>query len=265
MLSILVAVAVASTTVPSPTMLKEAEHALEAGRLDQARIMIGNAIKKGATGLEVDRLLAELAYASGDFPLALGRYEGLLQAQPENPLYAERAGIAAFRTNDIARAAAHLDRAVASLDASWRAWNARGVVADHVGDWDRAELAYARAAQLKPDQPEVLNNMGWSLLLQGAWEEGAALLERAAMLDPKSARIADNLELARAALSNQLPRRKPGESEEEWTARLNDAGVIAAIRGNQSRAVAAFTQAIEARSRWFERAANNLERTESLQ
>ena len=77
-------------------------------------------------------------------------------------------------------------------------------------------------------------------------------------MDPKSARIAANLELARAAMSEDLPKRRPGESEADWAARLNDAGVIAKVQGNNRKAVAAFTQAIEARSQYYARAANNL-------
>lgn len=258
MISLILAVALGAAAAPTSEALVEAEHALEAGRLDQARIMIGNAIKAGAGGLTVDRLIAELAFASGDFHLALGGYEALLGASPENTLYAERAGIAAFRTGDIKRAAALLEVATSRPDASWRAWNARGVVADHLGEPQAAEAAYSRAAALSPDHPEILNNMGWSLLLQGAWEEGLALLERAAMLDPKADKIADNLELARAAISSDLPRRRQGENDEEWAARLNDAGVVASLKGDQAKAIAAFTRAIQAHSRWFERAANNL-------
>lgn len=257
-ISLILAAALWASATPQTEALGEAEHAIEAGRLDQARIMIGNAIKAGAEGPAVERLLADLAFESGDFHLALGRYEALLATSPEDPIYAERAGVAAFRTGKIDRAAALLDLATAGPKASWRAWNARGVVADHLGDWTAAETAYARAAALSPDNPSALNNMGWSLLLQGAWEEGLALLERAAMRDPKSARIADNLELARAAISSDLPRRRPGESDEEWAARLNDAGVVASLRGDRGKAIAAFTRAIEARSNWFDRAANNL-------
>lgn len=258
MISLILAAALGAAAAPHSQALAEAEHAIDAGRLDQARIMIGDAIAAGAEGAAVERLLAELAFESGEFHLALGRYEALLETSPENALYAERAGISAFHTGKYQRAAALLDLATSKADASWRAWNARGVVADHLGDWQAAEVAYARAAAHSPDQPKILNNMGWSLLLQGAWEEGLALLERAAMIDPKSDRIADNLELARAAISSDLPRRRRGESDEDWAARLNDAGVVASLRGDRARAIAAFTRALEARSRWFDRAANNL-------
>lgn len=260
MLSALIAAALATADPTPPPLqpLSEAANALAAGRLDQARAMIGNAVKAGAQGEPVERLLADLAFQSGDHVGALARYEALLRLRPGDSFFAERVGVAAFRTGNLARAASALDVASASPAASWRAWNAHGVVADHRGDWERANAAYDRAAALAPDRAEVANNRGWSLMLQGRWAEALDLLERAAALDPKSKRIADNLELARAALSEELPRRHPNESDGDWAARLNDAGVIARIRGEHRRAIAAFTQAIEARSQWFERAANNL-------
>jgi len=112
--------------------------------------------------------------------------------------------------------------------------------------------------ELAPDRAEVLNNQGWSLMLRGRWADALPLLERAAAIDPKSHRIADNLELAKAALSEDLPRRQSGESDADWAARLNDAGVLAAAGGDRKRAVAAFAQALEASNSWFARAANNL-------
>ena len=257
MLSLLLAAAVATASPPADA-LSEARHAIDAGRLEQARQMIANAVAAGATGIPVERLLADLAFKSGRDAEALARYQALLAKFPTDPLLAERAGIAALKTGNPAAAAVLLDRATASPAASWRAWNARGVAADLRHDWASADAAYAKAARRAPEQAEVYNNMGWSKLLRGDWSEGLERLKHAAKLDPRSTRIANNLELARTALDEDLPRRRAGESGSDWAARLNDAGVAARLRGDKARAVAAFSQAIEARDTWYERAANNL-------
>jgi len=70
---------------------------------------------------------------------------------------------------------------------------------------------------------------------------------------------ARNLELARSAIDASLPARRSGESDADWAARLNDAGLAAAILGDKARATAAFTQAVDASGTWYARAANNLE------
>ena len=258
MLALLLAVPAAVAPAQPAPGLAEAAHAIEAGRIDQARTMANAAIAHGASGEALDRLLADLAFAERNYGTALARYETLAVTRPGEARLAERAGIAALHLKQLQKGTVFLDKAIALPGASWRAWNARGVAADYAGDWATADRAYARAAALAPGEGEVANNLGWSLLMRGQWQEAVAPLERAASLSPKSRRIADNLELARAAVADDLPRRKPDESAESFSARLNDAGVVAQIRGDRKRAVAAFAQALEARSKWFERAANNL-------
>ena len=262
MLAILVAASAALANPVDPRLL-EAARAISSGRLDQARAMIGNAIAAGASGPPVERMLADLAFASGRNVEALTRYQGLIAANPADLLLAERAGIAALKAGEVARAAVLIERATASPAPSWGAWNARGVLADFQRDWAAADAAYARASEIAPARAEIHNNQGWSLLLRGSWAEAVTPLERAAELDPKSERIVHNLELARAAIAEDLPARRRGESDQDWAARLNDAGVVARLRNDNERAIAAFARAIEARGTWYERAANNLRLAQS--
>jgi Flp pilus assembly protein TadD len=254
---IALAAAVLLAAEPAPG-LGDAVQAMQAGRLQQARIIIDAALKQGAQGDQVDRLLAEHAFLSGKWADAFTRYETLAALHPDESLTMERAGIAALHVGKLDRASAALKAATALPGASWRAWNARGALADLRRDWSDADLSYDQASALAPNRAEVLNNRGWSVMLRGQWADALPLLERAAEIDPKAKRIADNLELARAAAAEDLPRRRPGESDSDWAARLNDAGVLAAVSGDRQRAIAAFAQALEASSQWFDRAANNL-------
>jgi Flp pilus assembly protein TadD len=258
LLLVAASVAAAAPQLPAPS-LAEAEHAIAAGRLEQARLMIGRALSAGVSGPQIERLLADLAYASGKNDEALSRYRQLLLATPNDSLMLERAGICALRLGDIQSASALIARATKAANASWRAWNARGVIADLRQDWTAADIAYAEAARLSGESAEVLNNEGWSLLLRGDWARATTLFERAAKLDRHSARIANNLELARTALAGDLPSRRPGESDRSWAERLNDAGMAARLLGDNQRAIAAFTQALRASGTWYDRAANNLQ------
>lgn len=238
--------------------LSEAGRAIAAGRLDQAKEMLGAAVAAGAKGEPVDRLLADLALARGEYGPALALYRALLGIHPDDPLLLERGGVAALRLGRTAEATALLDRATRAPGAGWRAWNARGAAADEQGRWDEADAAYARAFELDPTRAEIANNQGWSLMLRGRWPDAVLAFERAAAIDPRLPLLANNLELARAAVAAQLPMRMSGESDEAYSARLNDAGVIAAAAGQTKRAEAAFAQALEVRSRWYARAAENL-------
>jgi Flp pilus assembly protein TadD len=243
---------------PSAISLSEAGRAIAAGRLDQAKEMLGVAVAAGARGEPVDRLLADLAFARGENEAAFNLYKALLETHPNDGLLLERGGIAALRLGRTAEATALLDRATRLPSAGWRTWNARGAAADRQARWDEADAAYARAAVLDPKRAEVPNNQGWSLMLRGRWADALAAFERAVAIDPNLPRLANNLELARAAVAADLPDRMPGEGDQAYASRLNDAGVVASASGQPKRAEAAFTQAIELRSRWFARAADNL-------
>ncbi len=247
------------------TPLDEAARALAAGRIDQAGEMIEEARKQGGGGEPLQRLAADHALASGATVRALDAYRTLIAAHPDDAMLLTRAGLAALRLGRDAEATALLDRATLQPDAHWRAWNLRGVAADRRAAFDEADAAYARASALAPTEAAVANNRGWSLMLRGRWAEAVEQFEAALGLDPRVEHGTANLELARAAVKGGLPERRQGETDAAFAARLNDAGVIAQAEGDRSRAVAAFTQAIAARSIWFERAANNLEAVESRQ
>lgn len=270
LLQALISAALAATAVPAtqpadPWAANAAQVALaiDSGRLDQAKLMLAKLIESGASGARIEQLIADLDFASGRNAEALARYQALLGAQPTQAPLCERAVIAALRLGAVDQAEPLAQCATSAKTAGWRAWNARGVLADLKRDWPAADKAYAKASRLAGGSGPVLNNMGYSHLLRGEWDIAADYFERAHKLDPSSSRIANNLELTRAALDKNLPRRLPRESDTDWAARLNDAGVAAVILGDQARAVAAFTQALQASGSWYERAANNLNNTRS--
>ena len=243
---------------PDPTILEDASHAIDSGRLKEAKLLIARAVSSGYGGTAVKRLSANLAFASGNYAEALSSYQSLIASPGKQPQDCEKGALSALKTDQLADAQPMVECAVAAPSASWEAWNARGVLADSRRDWSAADESYARARELAPEEAAIANNQGWSKLLRGDWSASVALFQEAATLDPQSRRIADNLELANAALAAKLPERRDGESVRDWAVRLNDAGVAAALVGNRERAIAAFTQAIDASPTWYERASNNL-------
>jgi Flp pilus assembly protein TadD len=250
---------VAPAATSAHELLSGAEHAIREQRLDQARLMVGRAVAAGVSGTELARVLADLAFASGKYDEAALRYQSLAGRFPSDAALLERGGLSALKIGDAKRASPLLRRATSLRGATWRTWNGLGVLADMRGDWAKADECYDKAASLAPREAEPVNNRGWSLLMRGEWQNARGYFERAAAIDPKSIRITNNLDLANMALASDLPKRQPGETDSAWAARLNDAGVAAAMLGDKQRAIAAFTQAIDASGTWYERAANNLE------
>ena len=197
-----VAVAPADSAVIK-SQLEEAQGAAAAGRLDQARLMIANAIAAGAPETDADRAIGNVAFEAGKYAEALAAFQQVLKVTPSDQRILERAGISAIQLGDVKLAGALIERAVVSPAATWRAWNARGAIADFDHDWDRADAAFDKAAALAPDRAEIVNNRGWSRVLRGDWAGAISYFERAAELDPKSIRIANNLQLAQSALATR--------------------------------------------------------------
>jgi Flp pilus assembly protein TadD len=253
-------VAAPAAPVASPaSLIRDADHAITAGRLEEARLLIARAVASGATGPALERVLADLAYRKRNFQEAVNRYNHLAQIGHKDPQLCETGTLAALHLGQWLTAKPFADCAVSSPKSSWRAWNARGVIADFEHDWTTADTSYARAHDLAPEEAEVINNQGWSHLLRGDWVGALPFLEQAAKLDPSSQRIANNLDLAQAAVATGLPERRTGESDASWAQRLNDAGVVAELGGDRNKAVAAFTRALHANGVWYARASNNLE------
>jgi Flp pilus assembly protein TadD len=243
----------------------EIDRAIAMHRLDQARMMIAAAVGAGAQGAAVERPLAALAFAAGRNEEALARTIALLRDVPDDPILLEQATLAAMRMGATDEAAKFAKRAARQETASWRVWNALGVIADEARDWDAADHAFARAAVLAPGRYEIANNRGWSLLLRGDWDAAASVLAKAAALAPDSVRTANNLDLARMGLAGDLPARGAGETSADYAARLNDAGVAAQARGDSKKARAAFAQAIHASGQYYARAGANLAAVEHTQ
>jgi Flp pilus assembly protein TadD len=246
------------STPPDRSILRDASRAIQGGRLEEAKLLIARAITQGSRGDPIERLTADLAFASGNYEQALAAYQHLAASSDHVVADCEKGATAALEIGRIEDAKPLVECAVASANASWQAWNARGVLADLTQDWATADQSYAHAHQLDPKEARIINNQGWSKLLRGDWAAAVPFFEQAASLDKTSQRIANNLELAREALASDLPQRRHGESDRDWAARLNDAGVAAELLGDRKRAVAAFTQALDASPVWYDRASNNL-------
>lgn len=77
---------------------------------------------------------------------------------------------------------------------SWRLHYARAAARDELGRWSDAEADLRQALVLSPDQPEVLNYLGYSWVDRGEnLQEGLEMIRRAAELRPASGAIIDSL------------------------------------------------------------------------
>ncbi len=97
------------------------------------------------------------------------------------------------------RAAAEVyDQAVARLEnpgrTDWNVFYQRGIAYERLKEWDKAEPNFLKALELYPDQPQVLNYLGYSWVdMNIKLEEGLDLIKRAVDLRPSDGYIVDSL------------------------------------------------------------------------
>ena len=82
----------------------------------------------------------------------------------------------------------------AGLPDKWTLFYDRGVARERSGQWDKAEADLQKALELKPDQPMVLNYLGYSWIDRGEHlDQGMKMIEKAVELRPEDGYIVDSL------------------------------------------------------------------------
>ena len=122
----------------------------------------------------------------------------LADTNPTLPQPPARLGDLLRRHDRFAEAAVAYDQALARsgpVDASdWPLFYARGIARERSGQMAAAEADLLRALELSPDQPYVLNYLGYSWAEQGKnLERARAMLLQATELRPQDGNIADSL------------------------------------------------------------------------
>ncbi len=85
-------------------------------------------------------------------------------------------------------------RAAPAAASGWSLHYARGIALERSGRWPDAEAAFRRALALSPDQPYVLNYLGYTWVDRGEnLDEARRMLERASAQRPNDGNIADSL------------------------------------------------------------------------
>ncbi len=148
-------------------------HAAEMGRAEALR----RAAKPDAAIEVLEQLtsqqptLAPAYSALGDLHRQQEQYEAAIQSYDKALEYSDR-----------------------DAPARWFLLYARGISHERLKHWDDAETDFRRALDINPDQPQVLNYLGYSLVeRQTNLEEALGMIERAVAARPDSGYIVDSL------------------------------------------------------------------------
>ncbi|MCF8709411.1 hypothetical protein [Rhizorhapis sp. SPR117] len=145
------------------------DQAIDGGRLVQARAMLANQrLSEGnQPSTEFEILSAQLALAERRDAQALVAFGDLKTRGVADCRVDAGLGAALVKHQRAREAVAFLDSATQTCPDRWDAWNALGVARDLTGDWKESESAYERAFSLSDNKAGIMNNYGFSLLING--------------------------------------------------------------------------------------------------
>ena len=79
-------------------------------------------------------------------------------------------------------------------EADWSLFYVRGIANERSAQWDAAEKDFLKALELKPEQPLVMNYLGYSWIEKGRnFDRARGMIERAVELRPNDGYIVDSL------------------------------------------------------------------------
>jgi tetratricopeptide (TPR) repeat protein len=141
---------------------------------------------------------AETLRAAGRTEAAIEVLRQLAKGNPDLPDVHRALGDALRVAERYDEASAAYDTAIAALsgeDASqWVLYYVRGITHERSDRWELAEADFRKALQLEPEQPQVLNYLGYSFLELGAnLDEALGMIERAVAARPNDGYIIDSL------------------------------------------------------------------------
>lgn len=141
---------------------------------------------------------AEALYATGKKEAAIEVLTGLTRSHAAVLGVHLALGDALRRDEKFAAAIGAYDAAIAlttKADARhWVLYYSRAICKERQADWTGAEADFRQALVLQPDQPQVLNYLGYSFIDRNEnLEEALGMIERAVAAEPDSGYIVDSL------------------------------------------------------------------------
>ncbi len=149
----------------------------------------------GAAAVQEASLLASLNQPDQ----AVALLNQVAASDPGDPAPLAAAGDVLRGNGQFRQATAAYDKAVALTGQpppadAWSLYFDRGIAEDQAGDWHAAESDMLKALTLSPDQPYVLNYLGYSWALKGErLADAQHMLQEANGLDPNDGAVIDSL------------------------------------------------------------------------
>jgi len=229
---------------------------LTAGDPEEAVTYFRNSLAEEPQRADYRRGLAISLTRAGKLTEAARVYEELVelgQASPGDRLSYALVAVRLDRWEDATRLEADLPESFRPP----RRHLLAAMIADHQGDWEAADTAYARAVGASANPAAIYNNWGVSHQARGDLPGAAENFERALSYDSTLFSAKNNLAITRGLQGTyELPVIPMTETERARL--LNNLGIIAMRRGETAVAKGLFAAAVDAHPQYYQGAADRL-------
>jgi tetratricopeptide (TPR) repeat protein len=156
---------IAATSPMKPmAVVKVAENLDAMGNRDEALRRLGNIVRANPHDLDALSVLGDLQRTAEKYADAADTYSRVL------------------------------DLTEGDKPGDWRFYYVRGIAYERNKEWPKAEADFQRALELRPDQPQVLNYLGYSWVDQGInLQPALEMIEKAVAASPNDGYIVDSL------------------------------------------------------------------------
>lgn len=141
---------------------------------------------------------AETLRQAGKIEAAIEVLEALIRSTPNAPRVLATAGDIYREAGDLGKAKTAYTQALNLYDDAdplkWFIYYMRGITNHGLDAWPEAEADFRAALALRPDQPQVLNYLGYSMVERGInLDEALVMIETAVAAEPQNGAIVDSL------------------------------------------------------------------------
>jgi Flp pilus assembly protein TadD len=254
----------ASESAKVDALAAAVSQAIDERRYIDAGTLLDQAVAQDLSSPENTRLSGDLLLVRGHYADALAVFRTVASDPAERARALEGQGLALSLLGRSDEALADLKAATALDKTLWRAWNGLGAEYDQRADWSHAQKAYSSALEAPgANAAVVLNNRGYSRLLQRQTDLAAADFVAALEKDPSLAQARTNLRLTLGVEGHYGRAAMTGVGDDRAGV-LNNVGVAAAMRGDYVSADKLLNEAIAAKGAFYGRAAENLQISHEL-
>lgn len=244
-------------------LLKKARDTWSMGKIEMSQAYYIRAYELQPSNVEILKEMASVYYKLENNKLLEVCYRLILDLQPDNQETLENYGLLLIRENKIAEAEELLKKAIDNTQ-NWRVYNGLGIIMDVQGKHEYARFYYGKASLIQQDNPEILNNIGYSFYMEDQLEKAQGYFLWSIKLDKDFHKAFYNYALSLARQKKYNESLSVFSKVISLSEASNNIGFLAMKNGDYEKAEIFLKQAIKLSPKFYKKAHQNLQELQHL-